>query len=66
VTFAASPEVLREVAHFLASMADKLEAGGFTNTHYHIGSAILGWDKRHPGKDVIVMPPPWDEPASVS
>ena len=58
VRFAASPEVLREIARFLAQMAELMENGGFARcSHRHIGSVIHGWDKRFAGKDVIVMPP---------
>jgi hypothetical protein len=57
VTFAASPQVLREIADFLASMAALMESGRFRNTHRHIGSFVSEWDKRFPQKDVIVMPP---------
>jgi hypothetical protein len=57
ITFVASPEVLREVAYFLNTMADLMEAGGFSNTHRHIGNTVKNWDKRFPGKDVIVIPP---------
>jgi hypothetical protein len=61
VTFAASPDTLREIASFLTSMADLLEAGTFRITHRHIGSVVSDWGKRFPGKDVIVIPPPEDE-----
>ncbi len=57
VTFIASPETLREIAKFLTSMADLVESGKFRNTHRHIGSVVTDWDKRHPGKDIIVVPP---------
>jgi hypothetical protein len=58
ITLAASPEVLRDVARFLSDMADLMESGAFANcSHRHIGSVILDWEKRFPGKDVIVMPP---------
>ena len=58
VTFAASADVLREVADFLTEMADLMEVGGFSEcSHRHIGSVVKDWDDRFPGKDVIVMPP---------
>ena len=57
VTIEASAQVLREMAQFLAEMADLMDAGGFSRcSHRHIGSVIKDWDKRFPGKDLIVMP----------
>ena len=44
VTFAASPQVLREIADFLASMAVLMESGRFRNTHRHIRSFVSEWD----------------------
>jgi hypothetical protein len=58
VTFAAPPDVLREVARFLQQMAKLMEEGGFAIcSHRHIGNTIDGWNRRFPDKDLIVMPP---------
>jgi len=53
ITFAAPPNVLREIAHFLESMADQMEKEHFRTTHRHIGQFFLDWDTRFPNKDVI-------------
>lgn len=59
ITFAASPDVLREIAGFLENMAGLMESGGFDNcSHIHIGNAIADWDRRFPNKDIIVAVPP--------
>lgn len=58
ITFAAPPDVLRQVARFLEDMARRMDEGFFDETsHRHIGSLIAGWDDRFPDKDIIVMPP---------
>jgi hypothetical protein len=64
VSFEASPAVLRELAQFLKTSADLLDAGTFRHTHLHIGSVIRDWDRRFPGKDVIVCPPIQDSRGS--
>jgi hypothetical protein len=57
VTFATSPEVLREIADFLNAMADLMEKGGFRNcSHRHIDNVVRNWRNRFPDKDVVVMP----------
>jgi len=59
VTFAAPPEVLREIAAFLEHAATRLEAEKHSPMfHVHIGSVVPGWTARFQGKDVIVMRPP--------
>jgi hypothetical protein len=58
ITFSAPPSVLRQIAQFLEDTARQMEEGAFAKTsHRHIGSVIVGWDKRFPNKDIIVMPP---------
>ena len=57
ITFAASPKVLRQIAFFLSEMAQKMEAGNFSNSsHVHIGDVIRNWNELFPQKDIIVMP----------
>lgn len=58
VTFAATPAVLRQIAHFLEAMAQKMDEGFFDGcSHAHIGSVIAEWNIRFPNKDIVVMPP---------
>jgi hypothetical protein len=69
VTFMASPAVLRKIAGFLSSMAIEMEQGSFEKcSHMHIGAFHHEWNKQHPDKDIIVMPPAGErkeEPPSV-
>jgi hypothetical protein len=56
VTFAASPQVLREIASFLNAMAAQMEAGAFDKcSHQHIQIANPDWARRFPNKDIIVI-----------
>jgi hypothetical protein len=58
ITFAAPSDVLREIARFLENMARQIDEGTLRHSsHRHIGSVIVGWDKRFPDKDIIVIPP---------
>lgn len=58
ISISAPPAVLREMSRFLADMADVMEAGGFDAcSHRHIQSVIRDWDRRFPGKDIVVTAP---------
>lgn len=57
VTFSASPKVLRQIGEFILDMANLMEKGEFTTSHYHIETFVQGWNKRFPNKDVIVTRP---------
>jgi hypothetical protein len=57
ITFLAPSDVLREIARFLEDMAHQIDEGTLLSSHRHIGSVIVGWDKRFPDKDIIVIPP---------
>ena len=57
VTFSVGPDALREIAGFLSTMAEQIEAGQFSTDHRHIGEVVRGWDKRNPKHDIIVAMP---------
>jgi hypothetical protein len=58
LTFEARPAFLRDVASFLAEMADLVETGAFEHCrHRHIDGFIEGWNERYPGRNIIVARP---------
>jgi Uma2 family endonuclease len=59
ITFAAPPDVLREIATFLNTMAAAMESGELPDSsHRHIRDTASGWDSRFPDKDIVVHSPP--------
>lgn len=58
ITFAASADVLRDVARFLNAMAALMDSGEFSkHSHWHIQTTVPHWDRRCPGKGIIVVSP---------
>ena len=58
ITFSAPPPVLRDISRFLAEAASLMEAGAFEAcSHRHIQSVITDWDRRFPGKNIVVLAP---------
>ena len=58
VTICGNPQVLREIASFFQSMADRIESGEIEAwSHRHISSQVSDWETRFPGRDIIITPP---------
>jgi len=60
VTFAASPEVLRQISRFLELAADKMERGEFDEGREHIDRVLPAWSSLFPSKSIVVSHPDQD------
>ena len=56
VTFQCSSDSLRQIAKFLLTRADEIDAGNLIDGGRHLRDLDLRWQAEHLGEDVIVVP----------